>query len=73
MPAPNATFVQALLDRVRTLSRIWSPYTAYVAVLTIIGIPALQFGRPESVVWMGSLLLLGISAPLIERLLKVLE
>jgi hypothetical protein len=70
VPATSVALTHSVLDRVGTLSKIWSPYTAYIAVLTILGMPSLQFARSESIVWIGGILLIAMVAPLIERVIS---
>jgi hypothetical protein len=67
-PQQRLELTHGVLDRVGILARIWSPYTAYIAVLILLGIPSLHIARSESFVWAGSLLiLLAMVLPLVER------
>jgi hypothetical protein len=67
---PNVALVQTLLDRVRVLADVWSRYTAYFAVMTIIGIFALQVARTETIPWIAGLVVIAECLALMEMYIK---
>ncbi|MEA2877477.1 MAG: hypothetical protein QOF14_2673 [Hyphomicrobiales bacterium] len=62
---PIAGLVRVVLERICDLSAALGDYEAYVALMVVVGVVALHFAQPNTIMPVCTLILVGIVAPLI--------